>query len=140
MSLKPLTISHAHGWRMTITFMPAPRWLSTATYSEHFHHFIAQMIDYLYGDAAGRRLVKRARGVAVQGGPGFFVDLGLERGLERFVRIVRAQEIGVADEEALLVIVGVDEPAGDSFRPVTADVAGAGVEHVHTVDFDLYLT
>ena len=29
------------------------------------------------------------------------------------VGVVGAEEVGVADEEALLVVVGVDEPAGD---------------------------
>ena len=48
--------------------------------------------------------------------PGFLVDLGLERRLQRLVGIVRAEEVGVADEEALLVVVGVDEPAGDAVR------------------------
>ena len=49
--------------------------------------------------------------------PGVAVDLGLEGGLERLVGVVGAQEVGVADEEALLVVVGVDEPAGDAVGP-----------------------
>ena len=78
--------------------------------------------------------VEGAGGVAVERGPGFFVDLGLERGLERFVGIVRAEEIGVADEEALFVVVGIDEPAGDAVGAVAADFAGVRVEDVHAVD------
>ena len=50
------------------------------------------------------------------------------------VRVVRAEEVGVADEEALLVVVGVDEPAGDAVGAVAADLAGAGVEDVDAVD------
>jgi hypothetical protein len=33
----------------------------------------------------------------------------------------------MADEEALLVVVRVDEPAGDAVGAVAADLAGAGV-------------
>ena len=47
--------------------------------------------------------------------------------------IVRAEEVGVADEEALLVVVGVDEPAGDAVGAVADDLAGLGLEDVHAV-------
>ena len=70
-------------------------------------------------------------------GPGFLVDLGFEGGLQGLVRIVRAEKIGVADEEALFVVVGVDEPAGDAVGVVAADFAGIGVEDIHAVDLDL---
>ena len=43
----------------------------------------------------------------------------------------------MADKEAFLVVVGVDEPAGNAFGAVAADFAGVGVEYVHTVDFCL---
>jgi hypothetical protein len=66
----------------------------------------------------------------VKGGPGVLIDLGLEGGLEGVVGIVGTEEIGVADEEALLVVVGVDEPAGDAIGPVTADLPGVGVKDV----------
>ena len=56
---------------------------------------------------------------------------------ERLVGIVRTQEIGVADEEALLVVVGVDEPAGDALRTVAAHLAGLRVKDIHTVDLHL---
>ena len=45
----------------------------------------------------------------------------------------------MADEEAFLVVVGVDEPGGDAVGVVGADVAGVGVEHVDAVDLDLDL-
>ena len=45
----------------------------------------------------------------------------------------------MADEEALFVVVGVDEPAGDAFGAVAADFAGLGVEDVDAVDLDLVL-
>jgi len=50
----------------------------------------------------------------VQRGPGFRVDLRLQRRLQRAVGIVGAEEVGVTDEEALFVVVGVDEPAGNA--------------------------
>ena len=40
--------------------------------------------------------------------------------LRAFVRVVGAEEVGVAHEEALLVVVGVDEPAGDAVGAVAA--------------------
>ena len=46
----------------------------------------------------------------------------------------------MADEEAFFVVVGVDEPAGDAFGTVAADFAGVGVEHIHAVDLDAYLS
>ena len=104
---------------------------------KHLHNFITQMVNHLYGDPAGGGFVEGAGGVAVEGGPGFFVDLGFERGLECFVWIVCAQEVGVTDEEAFFVVVGVDEPAGDAFGAVAADFAGVGVKDIHTVDSDL---
>ena len=45
----------------------------------------------------------------------------------------------MADEEALLVVVGIDEPAGDTVGSVAADLAGVGVEDIDTVDPDLEL-
>ena len=47
-------------------------------------------------------------------------DLGLQGGLEGLVRVVGAEEVGVAHEEALLVVVGVDEPAGNAVGAVAA--------------------
>ena len=72
--------------------------------------------------------------------PGFFVDLGLEGGFERLIWVIGPQEIGMAHEEAFLVVVGVDEPAGDALGPVAADFAGVGVEHVYAVDLHLDLS
>ena len=65
--------------------------------------------------------------------PGVGVDLGLEGGLEGLVGVAGAEEIGVSDEKALFVVVGVDEPAGDAFRAVGADLAGVRMEDVYAV-------
>jgi hypothetical protein len=110
---------------------------SLSRYSEHLHHLIPQMIDDLDPDPPGGRFSGWAGRVAVQRGPSLLVDLGLERNLQRFVGIGGAQEIGVADEEDLLVVVGVDEPAGDARGAVAADLAGTGVEDTHAVNSDL---
>ena len=40
----------------------------------------------------------------------------------------------MTDEERLFVVVCVDEPAGDPFRPVAAYLSRVGMEHVHAVD------
>jgi hypothetical protein len=51
---------------------------------------------------------KRDGGVAVEGFPGFLIDLGLEGGFEALVGVVLAEEVGLAHEEALTVIVAID--------------------------------
>jgi len=43
----------------------------------------------------------------------------------------------LADEEALFVVVGIDEPTGDAVGSVAADLAGAGLENVDAVNSDL---
>ena len=55
------------------------------------------------------------------------VDFGLKGGFQCFVRFVGTKEIGVANEEAFFVLVGVDEPAGDAFGTVAVDFAGVVV-------------
>ena len=72
------------------------------------------MVDDFDGDASAWWFSEGAAGVAVERFPCLFVDLGFEAAFERFVEIVRAEEISVADEEAFLVVVGVDEPTGDA--------------------------
>ena len=39
----------------------------------------------------------------------------------------------------LLVVVSIDEPAGNPLGPIAKDFAGVGMKHVHTVDLDLNL-
>ena len=88
------------------------------------------MVDDFDGDTAGLGFGKGAGSVAVERFPGFPVDIGFERRLEGLVWIVGAKEVGVPHEEALLVVVGVDEPTGDTVRAVTADLAGVGMVRV----------
>ena len=93
-------------WNTFIT--SSPRWLMT---------FTAMRPDFGLSNGREVSLLQRR--------PGLLVDLGLERRLQRPVGIVGAEEVGVADEEALLVVVGVDEPAGDPVGAVAAHLAGA---------------
>ena len=100
----------------------SPRWLIT---------FTAMRPDFGLSNGREVSLLQRR--------PGFGVDLGLERGLERAVGVVRAEEVGVADEEAFFVVIGVDEPAGDAVGAVADDLAGVGVEDIHAVDLHAQL-
>ena len=65
------------------------------------------MVDHLHRDATGCGLGERYGSVAVEGLPGFLIDLGLERSFEALVRIVLAEEVGMAHEEALAVVVAI---------------------------------
>ena len=98
------------------------------------------MVNHLDSDAACLRLWERPRCIAVQGRPCFCVDFGLERRLQCFVGVIRSQEVGVANEEALFVLVRVDEPACDTIGTIRPDLAGLRVEYVHAVHPDLHLT
>lgn len=95
----------------------------TASHPKHLHHLIAQVIDHLHGDPARLRLPERSRSVALERRPRFLVDLGLERCLQCLVRIVRSQEVGVPNEEALRVVVRVDEPASKPVRKIARSAA-----------------
>lgn len=97
------------------------------------------MVDDLHRNPPRLRLLERTRGVAVQCRPCFRVDLRLQRGFERAVGVVGAEEVGVADEEAFFVVVGVDKPAGDAIGAVADDFTGLGFEDVNAVDSDLCL-
>lgn len=57
------------------------------------------MIDDLGGYAAGLGFGEGAGDEAVEGSPGFLVDLGFEGGLEGLVGVVGAVGVGLADEE-----------------------------------------
>ena len=116
--------------------MASGRW-SVSGYSEDFHYFVVEVVYDFDGDAVGGGFFECALGVAVQRCPGVGVDLGFEGGLERLVRIVCAQKLGVAHEKVVLDVVGVDEPTGDPCGPVAAHLARVGVKNVNAVDSDL---
>lgn len=42
--------------------------------AEHLHDLVAEVVYYLYGDSARGRSVEGAGDVAIEGGPGFFID------------------------------------------------------------------
>ncbi len=87
------------------------------------------MIDHLHGDSTGGWFVEGAAGVAVEGLPGVFVDLGFQVRLQRLVGIVGSKEIRVADEEAFFVVVRVDEPAGDTVGVAAFAFTGLAVKN-----------
>jgi hypothetical protein len=66
---------------------------------EHLHHLIAEMIDDFRGNTTERWSIESAGGAAVEGGPGFALNLGFEVRLERTVGVVRAKEVGVPDKK-----------------------------------------
>ena len=113
-------------------------WVSAMSpHREHLHHLVAEVVDDFDGDAAGFRFGEGSGGVAVEARPGFLVDFGPERRLQRLVGVGRgAEEIGVADKEALLVVIGVDGPQRDRLRPARFDLAGLRLEHVDALDLD----
>ena len=106
---------------------------------EHLHHLIPQMIDHLHRNPPRLGLFESPRHIAVQRLPRLLVDLRLERRLQRLIRIIRSQEIGMPHEEAFLVVIRIHEPAGDAIGIVAAHLAGIGMEYVHAVDLDLNL-
>ena len=57
---------------------------------KHLHHLIPQMIDHLHRNPPIPRLRKRPRNIAMQTLPSLQIDLRLQRGLERALRIIRA--------------------------------------------------
>ena len=98
------------------------------------------MIDDLDRNAARRGLVERSGCVAIECGPGVFVNLGFKSGFEGSIGVVGTKEIGMPHKEAFFVVVGVDEPAGDALSSVAADFTGVGMEDVHAVDLYLDLS
>ena len=76
---------------------------------------------------------------SVERGPGVLVDVGLERGLQPLVRVLAAREVAVADEERLLVVVGVDHPERDLVGVAAADLAGGRVVDVDAAELDDHL-
>ncbi len=95
------------------------------------------MVDDFDGDLAGFRFVEGVTFGGVLGITGFFVDFGFEGTFEFVKGLIRSGEVGVADEETLFVVIGIDEPAGDLIRSVAADFSGGGVVDIETFDFNL---
>lgn len=88
------------------------------------------MVDHFYSDTTRFRFRKPPGRVAMKRGPRLPVDPGFERRLQRTVWIVRAEEIRVADEEALFIVVRVDKPAGDAIGAIAADFAARRIEDI----------
>src|SRR5262245_48768683 len=98
-------------------------------YLKHLHHFVAEMVNDLHGDATVIRLRERAGSIAVQRCPCFLIDLRFERSFECIIWIIRAQKVSMTNEEALLVVVGINEPARDTFGTVATNFTGVGMKY-----------
>ena len=88
--------TRAEGSAMTLVWSRRGYILISSGHPKHLHHLIPQVIDDLDGNPAGLRFVERAGGIAVEGRPGVFVNLGFEGGLEGFIGVVGSEKIGVA--------------------------------------------
>src|ERR1043166_2196993 len=97
------------------------------------------MVNHLYRDPAFCRAGERARSVTVERLPGFAINFRLQGRLQGAIGIIRSQEIGVADKEAFLVVIGVNEPARDPIGVIADHLAGLWLEDVHTANIDLDL-
>ena len=102
----------------------------------HLQHLVAVVVDHFHGDPAALRRRKGHARRRVESGPGRLVDFGPEGAFELFVGLVGPREVGVTDEEAFGVVVGVDEPAGDVVGRLAADLAGRRVVNVDAADLD----
>ena len=105
-------------------------------HAEYLHDFVSEVINDLHGNSFGNWLVKRPRRIAVKSLPCLFVDLPLQSRLERFVGIACAKEVCLTNEETLLVVIGVNEPAGNSIGTVATDLACAWVENIDPIHLD----
>lgn len=93
------------------------------------------MVDDLDCDFTGGGFWEGAGGIASEGVPGGFIYFGSEGGFEGFVGVVGGTEkVGMADKEALIVVVGVYEPTGDFIWVAGAHFAGLGVKDIHSTD------
>ena len=88
-----------------------------------------RVINHLHRSPPRLGIGKGPGDITVERFPSLRINLSLVRGLETLVRIILAEEGGLAHEEALTVVVAIDEPAGNVVGLVAADLAGGGVEH-----------
>jgi hypothetical protein len=91
----------------------------------HLQHLVAIVVDDLHRDLAGFRRVERDARRPVQLRPLGLVDLSPQCFLELLVWLIGAAEVGVTDEEALAVVLRVDEPARDVGGAAATDLAGS---------------
>ena len=104
--------------------------LLSLIYPKHLHDLISEVVDDFDGYAPRLRHGEGTGSVAVEGGPGVGVYFSLEGSFEGLVGIVGTEEVGVTNEEALLVVIGVYEPASYAIGAIAADLSGIGVEDI----------
>ena len=111
--------------------------LTHSLYPKHLHHLISKVIDDFDGNPPDAGF-SNGREVSLWSvSHASTVNLRFQRRLERFVGVVRAEEIGVTHEKTLRVIVGIDEPAGDAVGAVAPNFTRVGMKNINTVDQNL---
>jgi hypothetical protein len=90
------------------------------------HDLVAVVVDHLDGDLPRRWHREWTRGGGLDRRPGILGDVGTEGPAKLLVGIARAEEVGVADEEALAVVGRVEELARDVVGGRGADLAVVG--------------
>src|SRR6266481_4395633 len=91
------------------------------------------MINYLHGDTPSIRPRKWTRRIGIQRGPGVLIDFGLQCRLERLIGIVGTEEISLSNKEALLIVVGIDEPACNTLGVIRSNFAGCWIKHIDAI-------
>src|SRR5205823_580226 len=102
--------------------------------------FVAVVVDNLQSDLACRWLWERTAVRAVEHCPGVLVDVRPKRSLQLVVGIVTPDEVRMANEEALAVVVRVDEPASNVFCRMASNDSGGWVVDIEATDLDGYRT
>ena len=74
------------------------------------------MIDDLHRDPPGFGSRERARCVAIKRSPRIGVNFRLQRRFKGAIGVASTEEIRVSNEEALLVVVRIDEPTRPRLR------------------------
>ena len=67
------------------------------------------------------------------------IDIGLQRNLEGSVRVAGAEKICVTYEEALFIVICVNEPTSYAIDILAANSSGTWVVNVHAINTYLYL-
>ena len=92
------------------------------------------MVDDLHGKLARFGLVERSAHRSVQTAPSGFVDLCPQHSFEFGIWFLGSCEVGVAHEEALAVVIGIDESAGNVVGGGTANLASGRIIDIDALD------
>src|SRR5438105_11825528 len=101
----------------------------------HLHHLVTVVTDDLDRNFACCGFWEWPACDPIEGFPRFVIDLRPQRLAQLFIWVCRAlpSEVGVANEECLSVVVGVDEPTRDVVRGAVPDIACRRVIHIQAL-------